>query len=128
MNGRDFLVVARRLATGSDEAGWRSAVSRAYYAAFHVGCELLAGRRFQVPRADRAHNFVYVRFNNCGDPALVKAASVLFDLRGAETGPITTSAHGSPQTLPPRPLAMRNSFSEPWTASRLPRSHRLPMP
>jgi uncharacterized protein (UPF0332 family) len=81
MNGRDFLGVARRLASGPEEADWRSAVSRAYYAAFHVGCELLAGLRFGVPQADRAHSFVYVRLNNCGDPAAVKAGATLFDLR-----------------------------------------------
>lgn len=31
----DFLRLARSLSTGGDEASWRSASSRAYYAAFH---------------------------------------------------------------------------------------------
>jgi hypothetical protein len=35
MNWRDFLPLAARLAGGTTEADWRSAVSRAYYAAFH---------------------------------------------------------------------------------------------
>lgn len=81
MNGRDFLAAARRQAAGSQESDWRSAVSRAYYAAFHVARDLLAALRFQVPWADRAHNYVYVRLNNGGDPGVVKAAAALFDLR-----------------------------------------------
>ena len=35
MNPRDFLTLANSLAAGTTEAAWRSAVSRAYYAAFH---------------------------------------------------------------------------------------------
>jgi hypothetical protein len=81
MNGRDFLRAARRYAAGTDEADRRSATSRAYYAAFHVARELLSGLRFRVPRADRAHNYLYVRLNNCGDPAVIGAAGTLRDLR-----------------------------------------------
>ena len=36
MTGRDVLAVASQLAAGSTEAEWSSAISRAYYAAFHV--------------------------------------------------------------------------------------------
>ena len=39
MKPRDFLDVADELSDG--EAHWRSAVSRAYYAAFHVARRLL---------------------------------------------------------------------------------------
>src|SRR4051812_2866511 len=74
MNGRDFLSSARRLAAGPDEADWRSAVSRAYYAAFHAARDLLADLRFRTPRADRAHNYLYVRLNNCGEPSTQDAA------------------------------------------------------
>jgi uncharacterized protein (UPF0332 family) len=56
MTGRDFLSTARRLAGSGNKSDWRSAVSRAYYAAFHVARDLLAGLRFQPPRADRAHD------------------------------------------------------------------------
>jgi uncharacterized protein (UPF0332 family) len=55
MNGRDFLPLATQLAGGTTEAEWRSAVSRAYYAAFHVARRLLSELGFTVPRADRAH-------------------------------------------------------------------------
>lgn len=81
MNGRDFLATARRLAASPHEADKRSAVSRAYYGAFHAARDLVAALRFQVPRADRAHNYLYVRLNNCGDAGVQHAASALSDLR-----------------------------------------------
>lgn len=81
MNGRDFLAAARRQAAGPDEADWRSAASRAYYAAFHAARELFASLRFRVPRANRAHNYLYVRLNNGGEPAALRSAAVLFELR-----------------------------------------------
>ena len=54
MNWREFLSLAARLASGGAEADWRTAVSRAYYAAFHVARRLFADLNFTVPRADRA--------------------------------------------------------------------------
>src|SRR5206468_1835863 len=72
---------ARRLAGGSDESDWRSAVSRAYYAAFHTARDLLADLRFRVPRADRAHDYLYRRLNNCGEQRVQDAATLLTDLR-----------------------------------------------
>jgi uncharacterized protein (UPF0332 family) len=81
MNGRDFLATARHLAGRGIEADGRSAVSRAYYAAFHAGRDLLAALRFRTPQADRAHNYLYVRLNNCGEPSVQHAANLLQDLR-----------------------------------------------
>ena len=81
MNGRDFLPAARRIANGTDEADWRSAASRAYYAAFHAARDLLSALRFRTPRADRAHNYLYARLNNCGEPSVRKAATLLNILR-----------------------------------------------
>src|SRR5437870_13699974 len=69
------------LVAGSDEADWRSASRRAYYAAFHAVRDQLTALRFRTPRADRAHNYLYVRLNNCGLPAVEQAASELHDLR-----------------------------------------------
>src|SRR2546425_546453 len=57
MDFRDSLILATPLAAGSTEAEWRSAVSRAYYAPFHVARRLLFGCGFQVPPADRAHGY-----------------------------------------------------------------------
>jgi hypothetical protein len=42
---------------------------------------LLADLRFRTPRADRAHNYLYVRLNNCGEPPVRDAANLLHDLR-----------------------------------------------
>src|SRR5437763_728272 len=81
MNGRDFLLTARRLAAGPDESDWRSAVSRAYYAAFHAARDFLADLRFQTPQADRAHNYLYVRLNNSADSGMQRAAGLLHGLR-----------------------------------------------
>src|SRR5438128_7800366 len=81
MNGRDFLSAARRQAAPDHESDWRSAASRAYYAAFHVARDLLTALGFTTPTADRAHDYLYHRLNNCGVPAVQQASSVLHDLR-----------------------------------------------
>jgi len=81
MNWRDFLLLARRLAGGASEAEWRSAVSRAYYAAFHVARSLLSDLKFTVPRADRAHQYQVFRLSNSGEAAVEQAGRDLDTLR-----------------------------------------------
>ena len=81
MNWRDFLLLATRLAAGSSEADWRTAVSRAYYAAFHVARRLLADLQFIVPRADRAHQYLVFRLSNSGEAAVEQAGRDLETLR-----------------------------------------------
>lgn len=81
MNWRDFLSLAARLAADPTEADWRTAVSRAYYAAFHVARALLAGLNFTVPRADRAHQYLVFRLSNCGESAAEHAGRDLETLR-----------------------------------------------
>lgn len=81
MNGRDFLAVAQTLTRGRAEAEWRSAVSRAYYAAFRATRDFLGGLRFVTPRADRAHEYLYRRLNNCGNVAVINPTTLLHDLR-----------------------------------------------
>jgi uncharacterized protein (UPF0332 family) len=81
MDGRDFLRVARTLALSRDEADIRSAVSRAYYAAFHAARVLLKALGFVVPRADRAHEYLYRRLNNCGHGPAADAGRALHALR-----------------------------------------------
>ena len=82
MNPRDFLVVANALIVGATEAAWRSAVSRAYYAAFHTARRLLRDLGFRTPRADQAHAYLWLRLSNCGDAQMVTAGQKLQDLRG----------------------------------------------
>src|SRR5262249_53359591 len=81
MNERDFLSLAQTLAGGVTEAAWRSAISRAYYAAFHVARILLQDLGFTVPQADRAHADLWLRLANCGDTTIQAAASDLNLLR-----------------------------------------------
>jgi uncharacterized protein (UPF0332 family) len=81
MNWRDFLLLATRLAAGSTEADWRTAVSRAYYAAFHVARRLFADLQFTVPRADRAHQYLVFRLSNSGEAAVEQAGRDLETLR-----------------------------------------------
>jgi uncharacterized protein (UPF0332 family) len=83
MTGRDFLDVADELATGAHEGHWRSAVSRAYYAAFHFARDLFHRCGFAVPRAERAHNYLSMRLSNCGHPDVIVAGKRLDDLRQA---------------------------------------------
>jgi uncharacterized protein (UPF0332 family) len=81
MDPRDFLVLAQQLAAASTEAAWRTAVSRAYYAVFHIARQLLEDLGFRVPLADRAHAYLWLRLSNSGEPNVVQAGQILNDLR-----------------------------------------------
>ena len=81
MNPRDFLTLATALAAGTTEAAWRSAVSRAYYAAFHAARQLLRDLGFRVPRGDQAHAYLWMRLSNCGGASLQRAGQLLNSLR-----------------------------------------------
>jgi uncharacterized protein (UPF0332 family) len=81
MRPRDFLDLADELVIGNGEAEWRSAVSRAYYAAFHVAREFLQALGFAVPEAESAHKYLVYRINNAGDPQLAYIATRMDDLR-----------------------------------------------
>jgi uncharacterized protein (UPF0332 family) len=81
MTARDILDVADALITGSKEAEWRSAVSRAYYAAFHVARQLLLQCGFVVPQGDQAHAYLWLRLANSGHPDVQIAGNDLNFLR-----------------------------------------------
>jgi uncharacterized protein (UPF0332 family) len=81
MNPRDLLDVADELATGPNEAAWRSAISRAYYAAFHVARQLLEQCGFSPPRADQADAYLWLRLHNSGHADVTDAGGELNDLR-----------------------------------------------
>jgi uncharacterized protein (UPF0332 family) len=66
---------------GASEAEWRSAVSRAYYAAFHKARLLLRNLGFRVPRGDQAHAYLWLRLSNSSDPQVSSAGSALNMLR-----------------------------------------------
>jgi uncharacterized protein (UPF0332 family) len=75
------LSAAWRQAAAGHESDWRSAASRAYYAAFHVTRDLLTALGFTTPYAERAHDYLYHRLNNCGEAAVQQTASLLNELR-----------------------------------------------
>ena len=81
MTGRDFLAVARQCAAMTSEPWWRTAVGRAYYAAFHEARELLTDLGFTVPPDERAHKYLIYRLSNCGTPAIEQAGRSLDALR-----------------------------------------------
>jgi uncharacterized protein (UPF0332 family) len=81
MNGRDFLPLAQMLVRLGTEPAWRTAVSRAYYAAFHVARDFIEDLGFAVPAAQGAHAYLFLRLQNCGDPALANAGQLLQGLR-----------------------------------------------
>ncbi len=81
MDGKDFLKVATALVEGKEEAEYRSAVSRAYYAAYIFALQLLKKWEFSVVDGPGGHLDVQRRFSNCGQIEIKKAASKLDDLR-----------------------------------------------
>ncbi len=85
MNPRDFLDQASELATGPREVDWRTAASRAYYAAFHVGSELLRAAGFAAPTDQSSHAYVWMRLSNAKLPQVEtvgRALSILRQVRG----------------------------------------------
>jgi uncharacterized protein (UPF0332 family) len=81
MNPLDFLDLAGEWAVGSREGEWRSSISRAYYAVFHVARNLLAQVGFAVPAASASHQYLSFRLHNCGDRVVQDAADLLSRLR-----------------------------------------------
>ena len=82
MQPRQFQYLAERLAEhGAYPAEFRSAISRAYYAAFHFGLNLLRAMGFAIVQNQHAHTEVYRHLNNSGDGELLRAASKMNDLR-----------------------------------------------
>jgi uncharacterized protein (UPF0332 family) len=81
MDPSDFLDTANDLAMGSRESDWRSAVSRAYYALFHLARQLLVRLGFHPPDGERVHGYVWLRVGNCGHPELAESGQNLNQLR-----------------------------------------------
>lgn len=81
MTGDDFLVVAGKIAaTYSDPASCRTAISRAYYGAFHLAKSYLAKIGITPPRNANTHVFIQHRLAGSGVPDVALIASLLADL------------------------------------------------
>jgi uncharacterized protein (UPF0332 family) len=83
MDPRAFLALAKKLLENEkNQAGLRSTVGRAYYAAFNVAVEFLSGIGCNVPKDANGHKKAYFCLNNCNDQSLVEAGGDLDNLRG----------------------------------------------
>ncbi len=80
MTGDDFIALADKLGSNQDEASLRSAVSRAYYGAFHLAREFLEAIRRPVPRNVNAHVEVARQLQRSGQRDAYRAGSLLGDL------------------------------------------------
>jgi uncharacterized protein (UPF0332 family) len=79
MLGRDFLDTAHRLSGGGDEADFRSAISRAYYALFIECRDALLRWGFTFP-ARNSHREVQQRFTAPNNADLKRIGDVLTHL------------------------------------------------
>jgi uncharacterized protein (UPF0332 family) len=81
MTPRGLLNLANDLCADDREEAWRTAASRAYYAVFHAAAELLDHADFEVPNADTAHAYLWLRLQNSGHPDVIAAGVELKELR-----------------------------------------------
>jgi uncharacterized protein (UPF0332 family) len=82
MEGTDFLDLAAFLAAQNrNEAARRTAVSRAYYAAFHFARAYLKDLGVAVPANASGHEFIVLRLENCGHAEAYEAGALLSDVR-----------------------------------------------
>lgn len=80
MDPREFHILASELVKGRRACEIRTAISRAYYAVFNVGVEILTGLGFRISEGPRGHGDVWNRLSNSGDSEVVKVGSQLTDL------------------------------------------------
>lgn len=83
MDPREFHTQAVNLLRAGRPADCRSAISRAYYAAFHVAAKILRSNGFAILDNHHAHEQVTRHLLGSGDPAVVAVGSQLTELRGA---------------------------------------------
>lgn len=82
MDPNRFLAQAwRLLEQDKTPEGYRSAISRAYYAAFHVACQFLATIDISVRRDASGHTDAYQYLSNSKDAEMERAGNSLDDLR-----------------------------------------------
>lgn len=84
MDPREFLGLASLLVIGTPRsANLRTATSRAYYAAHHVGAETLAAMGFTIRTDGGGHADVWYRLQNSGEEELKVAGSQLANLHSS---------------------------------------------
>lgn len=81
MDPRDFHQLASQLAQSSHTAELRTAISRAYYATYHVSVALLEAMGFRLSSGPAGHGEVRNRLSNSGDPEVMRVGSQLGQLQ-----------------------------------------------
>ena len=82
MHAKEFQKLADSLAKGTGAAELRTAISRAYYAVYHVSVELLGEMSFQIHKNATGHREVLDHLSNSGDAEVQRASVQLGDLQG----------------------------------------------
>lgn len=80
MNPRDFHQLASELCQGNRAVNFRTAISRAYYAVYNVGFEILSGMGFRLSTGSAGHGDVRNRLSNSGEEQIVSIGSKLSTL------------------------------------------------
>lgn len=83
MNGTAFLNLALQLASANDEPRLRTAVSRAYYGAFHNTRDLIRDAGIQLPSSEQVHRRILQMLSNAGHPSTREAGKLLDNLKAA---------------------------------------------
>lgn len=80
MDPRDFNVLARELANRADSASHRTAISRAYYAAYNVAARFLESFNYSIPHDPNSHTLVRKCLSYSEDRQMMIAGKKLSDL------------------------------------------------
>jgi hypothetical protein len=80
MDPRELQKLALKLIASANPAEVRTAISRAYYATYHVGAEALEEMGFIIEKGPQGHKGVQHRLHNSGDPEISNVGSKLGDL------------------------------------------------
>ena len=77
MDPTGFLELAKILKSGPTPVNFRTAINRAYYAAFHVGVETLKAIGIRLNENSNGHGELSNCLGGCGDPDFDKASNRL---------------------------------------------------
>jgi uncharacterized protein (UPF0332 family) len=80
VDAREFLAAARDLARSDQPAYRRTAISRAYYAVYHVAFDLLVTLGFRVGREHRGHETVRAYLAQSRITSVIQTGAQLRDL------------------------------------------------
>lgn len=81
MNPRDFNHIAAQLVSQGDPVACRTAIGRAYYAAFNVAAELLREMGFHIGQNAAAHDYIAKLLNSSEHREVQSVAGALRTLR-----------------------------------------------